>query len=921
MLSEMSSVLNVDTAYIDDAAEDLIAQDDTLRMLNENTEIIGDLFLDNLAMEINEYLEEVGSISVGELATKHGFAVDFVQHLLKTRLESKKLIGTLRRDKLYSEEFRKRLEKRLIGALSGSTRPTSLQSLLQRFDFLDRSVVVETAKRLCSNGSIDGTIVSDEEYIPTIYKTIQINQCNAFFDSNGWMSKSRALKWKVTNLYEMLTTKWSNCIELSTCVIQYEKMEILIGNIDEMVLNKSFLYIPNSINNISLDNSKDVSMLMRLAIDSIEGKTGASKKMLADDLDDVKKKKSMVLINGLYVVTLSFINKCRSIFIELSKKYSEKIAKDNEKVPTGMQRGTSNEGEEYVIVSPSSPKKSFGKGSGKSGGKSGKRNKKGKRNEDEEDDEEEEDNGKGKKGKGKKGRGGKGKRKKGRKGQISSDEEEEMDQVSQISDKQQAKRDKRREKKNKKKGNANGNNNSNNGSSSNNGVDPQKETEKHVTVKMMKSILRSSFPELNIDPDGDQDGEQDGEQHGEQDGEQDGEDQEETFNTLTTSNTSNDILLHEIVKYIINDVRDLYVQEITLQFASKNRSQAEDMHKLVMEVQKTLIQKHSQFVMDVKTCSKLKHMIDGLNKSTRQNILKNEWTKVNNKEDEEDEEEEEEEDDSDDENGNKSNKMALENLLSAVCSSCMSTVGMDVLSLYAISRLNQNDVQLVLSKYKEKKEKKEKEEKEENIDETIPTPTTPSPTMCMMNVLRTDLSLLRTLMNRFEKSVTTPLSHGLSVIKSINSTPFDLSIQSITNSIDELAHECNLILKPHDKKTERNLIYKSTLDIAAMLEKMEHINIECMSYVCTLLLSKMENVYLVLDKKNKKATQTQTHHVTMVLLLSTLVSPSVADLLRRAIVCLENEEAPEEETVLKGLKSLCAMKKSVLKTVVIDQEN
>ena len=93
MLSEMSSVLNVDTAYIDDAAEDLIAHDDTLRMLNENTEIIGDLFLDNLAMEINEYLEEVGSISVGELATKHGFAVDFVQHLLKTRLESKKLIG------------------------------------------------------------------------------------------------------------------------------------------------------------------------------------------------------------------------------------------------------------------------------------------------------------------------------------------------------------------------------------------------------------------------------------------------------------------------------------------------------------------------------------------------------------------------------------------------------------------------------------------------------------------------------------------------------------------------------------------------------------------------------------------------------------------------------------------------------------
>ena len=171
MLSEMSSVLNVDTAYIDDAAEDLVAADSTLRMLNEGTEIVGDLFLDNLALEINEYLEDAGSISIGELATKHGFAVKFVQHLLTSRLKSGCLTGTLRRDKLYSEEFRARLKKRLVGALSAATRPTPLQSLLQRFDLLEISVVVDMAKRLCAEERVDGQVV-DGDYVPNIFKTI-----------------------------------------------------------------------------------------------------------------------------------------------------------------------------------------------------------------------------------------------------------------------------------------------------------------------------------------------------------------------------------------------------------------------------------------------------------------------------------------------------------------------------------------------------------------------------------------------------------------------------------------------------------------------------------------------------------------------------------------------------------------------------
>ena len=189
-----------------------------------------------LAREVTEYLEDAGSVSIGELATKHSFPVAFVEKMVTTRLASGKLQASRRRDKLYSKQFASDIERRILGALTAITRPTPLQSLVQRFDFLERSVVVDAAKKLCTSGRVRGT-VSDDEFFPEIFGRIQRDACLGFFQSNGWMPKARALQLEVTRLAPLLAEKLGSdaVLDLPSCVIPTSAFEIMRPHVEEVV--------------------------------------------------------------------------------------------------------------------------------------------------------------------------------------------------------------------------------------------------------------------------------------------------------------------------------------------------------------------------------------------------------------------------------------------------------------------------------------------------------------------------------------------------------------------------------------------------------------------------------------------------------------------------------------------------------------
>ena len=62
--------LNVDGAHVETAVKTLMQQDNSLHLLNEATEIVSNDYLDALAGEINEFLEDIGAVTFGELATR-----------------------------------------------------------------------------------------------------------------------------------------------------------------------------------------------------------------------------------------------------------------------------------------------------------------------------------------------------------------------------------------------------------------------------------------------------------------------------------------------------------------------------------------------------------------------------------------------------------------------------------------------------------------------------------------------------------------------------------------------------------------------------------------------------------------------------------------------------------------------------------
>ena len=932
LLSEMSSLLNVDSAYIDEAAETLLESEPTLRMLNHGTEIVGDVFLDNLALEINEYMEDAGSVSVGELATKYGLAVDFVQHLLTTRLASGRLTGTLRRNTLYSESFRARLEKRLVGALSAITRPTSLQSLVQRFEFLERSVVKDTATRLCTTHQLNGQVI-DGDYVPDVFQKIQRNQCYDFFDSNGFMSKKRALTWKVTNLHQLLRVRWSSCLELSTCVVRENVKDILTSQIDDVVLTQTWLHVPSSLQPLTLDDPQDIRQLVQMSMAaqsaaSTTASTTPPKEHLAEDgFEDVKRggkgKTTMVLVEDTYLVTMQYVHKCRQSFQLKATAYAEQMAVERAKVPKGQQRGVSMEtGEEYVIVESTSLSKKEKKGSGGgggsggnggNGGNGGKGNKRGNNKKNKRKgkgkkgnnggDEDEDDNGNNEEddmmyGKGSKGKGRGKKKKKGRKGNISSDDEPEQDDLpSTLTDKQQSKRDKRKAKKAAKNGKNGGGGNSN-GSHSNNsssGIDPNYEAKKHVNSKMMTKALRTSFVDLNIDPNNQEDEE--------------------------PNDENNELLVTAIVDYIMEDVSQMYVAAIETQFEKANRSHAEDMHKLLKNVQLLLIEQHSTLVTRNKGWSKLSSIVEGVTDQIKRQLFSGRRDDEDSEEVEDPEEVEEETNQIATANG------LLSDLLNTLSSSLLSTVGMKVMALYTMSRFNEQDVEFLLAKIEAL------DALDESKDGAAPFPAastatasdtalpTSTPAYRIMVLLSQDAALLRSFVAKVDPSIQKWLLNGLSTIKKGN------QVDSFMESVDALAHECNLILKPNDKKMERNILFHSTNSLGDNLLEKTAVNHVVIFDVCTFLLSKMENIWVAFDRGtgSQSSGDSCTGHSivfsTLLRLLTTVVSPSVSRLLLTLVAHLDDTEEEqvnlldENDLVLNGIKGLLGAKKTQLRTM------
>jgi hypothetical protein len=87
-------------------------------------------YLDRIAEEINESLQDAGELLLMDLGKRFNISVDFLAEALEKRC-GRILQAQIENDSIYTQEFVKRQEAKIRGALIAVTTPTPIYSIIK----------------------------------------------------------------------------------------------------------------------------------------------------------------------------------------------------------------------------------------------------------------------------------------------------------------------------------------------------------------------------------------------------------------------------------------------------------------------------------------------------------------------------------------------------------------------------------------------------------------------------------------------------------------------------------------------------------------------------------------------------------------------------------------------------------------------
>nr|XP_033793131.1 E3 UFM1-protein ligase 1 isoform X2 [Geotrypetes seraphini]XP_033793132.1 E3 UFM1-protein ligase 1 isoform X2 [Geotrypetes seraphini] len=183
-------VINVDLVHIESRANDIIKSDRNIQLVLG--QLVDDNYLDQLAEEVNDKLQETGQVTISELCKTYDLPGDFLQEVLSFRL-GKIIHGQIdhnNRGVIFTEAFVARHRARIRGLFSAITRPTPVINLTTHYGFQEH-LLYSVLEELVTSGRLKGTVVGGRQdkavFIPDIYSRTQSNWVDAFFKQNGYL--------------------------------------------------------------------------------------------------------------------------------------------------------------------------------------------------------------------------------------------------------------------------------------------------------------------------------------------------------------------------------------------------------------------------------------------------------------------------------------------------------------------------------------------------------------------------------------------------------------------------------------------------------------------------------------------------------------------------------------------------------------
>jgi hypothetical protein len=236
-LVKLHSVLNVDLDFVERAVKKLLDSGlGSMRLVDG--ELVSDAFLESVCLEIDEMLQLQSEVSLSQLADRFQFTNEFVQSLI-VRNAGVTIHGVFEDEVLYTENFVRREQGKLRGALLAITVPTLLSKIFPVLPGMKRKLFFSCLDTLIARGGVPGSLTgkrgaANETYVPHAYAHLGERFVSSFFSSNGFVPLERAASVLGSEQsVSFLRRRFPDALFLPTCVVEQGTVEQLDAQVEE----------------------------------------------------------------------------------------------------------------------------------------------------------------------------------------------------------------------------------------------------------------------------------------------------------------------------------------------------------------------------------------------------------------------------------------------------------------------------------------------------------------------------------------------------------------------------------------------------------------------------------------------------------------------------------------------------------------
>lgn len=311
---DLQQVINVDLTHIENRISDIVKSEKHVHLVLG--QLIDENYLDQLAEEVNDKLQESGQVTISELCKTYDLPGNFLTQALTQRL-GKIINGHIDLDNrgvIFTEAFVTRHKARIRGLFSAITRPTAVNSLISKYGFQEQ-LLYSVLEELVNCGRLRGTVVGGRQdkavFIPDIYSRTQNTWVDSFFRQNGYLEFDALSRLGIPDTVNYIKKRYKTAqlLFLKAACVGQGLVDQVEASVEEAISSGSWV---------------DISPLLPSSL-SVED----AAMLLQQVMRAFSKQASGVVFSNTVVVSEKFINNCVKLFSEQMHQKAVKEIKNN----------------------------------------------------------------------------------------------------------------------------------------------------------------------------------------------------------------------------------------------------------------------------------------------------------------------------------------------------------------------------------------------------------------------------------------------------------------------------------------------------------------------------------------------------------------------------------------------------------------